>query len=806
MLKINETLLQFLFVSPQLPQDDLLGIFKKLKYRMFPGEENFKLFLMAQSSDVQFEKAELIIHRLCYESNFPPTFYAIKDVISVEEIQNTKYSGFDSFVPRDHFIHIVNLYILGLYLFFYSSEFRNSIISETRYQRNSKSFAQHRLDAYKDFISEWKYFCLYHDVGYTQEFFGNEIRVTSTNDILSRLLENKDFMHSFKKDQIISQNSFFGSLEILSRLYTWEAVKQLSVRPCSGNNKLFKFFKKELIISSTGDIVDFDKDCAPFLKNMKKLEKVFSNQCLKPLLPIIGENNIAIVGINRQNGEVSFLSLCENTKRKNKKQRKLFYLSTISDDLESIGVISNPYLLLFDDFVSDKYELVYLYDYIVSSEYYTSTVYNANYISEAYSFLEERSFDEKFYGISTEEQMLDFSFEIYLYIYGFIKKYAYLFDGNTSDLKILKEDYFLNIEPFEDAQCEAISDKLSPYIQKVLFKEYTDLLQSICLGMIEKECKPKIKTLEIKDINAGIKKYAKSYKKSLEDFLKDDVATLLIKEKSVQEANLQMLKTSTFLVVFISEYIALNYSIRESIDSSEVYGFDYLNRKVISGNTLSKIILPDEIGGLRVSSSDFMKTYIKDLTSNNKKMSVSTYRSVLDHGFESAKYARSIFQVLQATIKYSKVDTRRENMINILFSISEKGRKQESLKHYLDDYNHIFSNVIFTIMVHNINSTVFKDEAFRDILITLEDSPFTYFSLMCDGIQQWNRPQGLSHSYTDIHPYLKASEEYDIRVVNNRIYLHESNNKNMQARLGKCIDDLHILKNIKSLLDRVYSE
>lgn len=806
MLKINETLLQSLFVSPQLSRDDLLGIFKKLKYRMFPGEENFRLFLTAQSSDVQFEKAELIIHRLCYESNFPPTFYAIKDIISVEEIQNTKYSGFDSFVPRDHFVHIVNLYIMGLYLFFYDSEFRNSILSENRYQRNSKSFAQHRLDAYKDFISEWKYFCLYHDVGYTQEFFGNELRVTSTNDILSRLLENKDFMHSFKKDQIITQNSFFGSLEILSRLYTWEAVKQLSVRQCSGNNKLFKFFKKEIIISSTGAIIDFDKECAPLLKNMKKLEKIFSNQCLKPLLPIIGENNIAIVGINRQNGAVSFLSLCENTKRKNKKQRKLFYLPSISDDLDSIGVISNPYLLLFDDFVSDKYELVYLYDYIVSSEYYTSTVYNANYVSEAYSFLEENSFGEKFYGISSEEQMLDFSFEVYLFIYGFIKKYVNLFDGNTSDLTILKEDFFQNINPFEDAQCENISNQVSPYIQKLLFKEYADKLQSTCLRMIEEKCKPKIKTLEIKDLNAGIKKYVKSYKKSLEAFINDDVAKLLIKQKGVQEANLQMLQISTFLVVFISEYIALNYSIRESIDSSEVYGFDYINRQVISGNTLNRIKLPYEIGGVRVSPSDFMKTYIKDLTSDNKKKSVNTYRSVLDHGFESAKYARSVFQVLQATIKCSKTDAKRENMINILFSISERGKKSESRKHYLDDYNHIFSNVIYTIMVHNINSKVFKDEAFKDILITLEDSPFTYFSLMCDGIQQWNRPQGLSHSYTDIHPYLKASEEYDIRVVNNRIYLYESSNKNMQARLGKCIDDLNILKNIKSLLDRAYSE
>ena len=127
MIRINATLLEKLFADPNPQQEnpEVLDIYHKLFYRMFPGKNSFIEFLQVQNYDKQYMLAEEIIHRLCYTSNFPPSFFAIKDVISVENYQKETVNATDPYVPRDHFIHLVNLYLLGIYIFFYNPQFYN---------------------------------------------------------------------------------------------------------------------------------------------------------------------------------------------------------------------------------------------------------------------------------------------------------------------------------------------------------------------------------------------------------------------------------------------------------------------------------------------------------------------------------------------------------------------------------------------------------------------------------------------------------------------------------------------------------
>ena len=75
---------------------------------------------------------------------------------------------------------------------------------------------------------------------------------------------------------------------------------------------------------------------------------------------------------------------------------------------------------------------------------------------------------------------------------------------------------------------------------------------------------------------------------------------------------------------------------------------------------------------------------------------------------------------------------------------------------------------------------------------------------MCDSIQEWNRPQGLSHSFVDIRPYSRASEEYNIVIKNNKIYLCEADDKGKRDKIAKNISALKNLKNISSFLDVGY--
>lgn len=809
MLRIHSTFLEKLFLAPSFQEDDsdVGTMYLKLKNRMFPGEEDYVAFLQAQSSEDQFSRAENIVHRLCYESNFPPTYYSIKDLISIEEDQARKYSGFDGYVPRDHFIHIVNLYLLGLYVFFYDSAFRNQILCENRFQRDDICFMQHRLDAYKDFVSEWKYFCLYHDVGYTQEFFGNELRVKNVKKEVNRLnQDSNDYKNSFGKNQLLFQSAFFGTLEIMSRVFVWEAVKRLSKQCCDGNSKLFKFFRKERISSNENEEISFEEDCATYLKNKYKLEKVYSNQCLKSLLPIIGDANIVVVGIGRDSGEVSFVSLVTSKKEKT---RKLFFLSSLSNDSEIRKYKKYPNLLLFDDFVSDNYEIVYLYDSLGSAKYYTQSVYNSSYVSDAYNYLIDNGFDDQFYGITNTEQFMDFYYKTYLFSYSVMRKYPAMFSASTGSVKVderLKND---KIDPFSGPDKSRITRLVSNEIKTVLAKDYSDQLKTTCIQIITEKCEPKIDKVEYKNLDSTIDLYVSQYSKALSEIQTDEIKKSLIGHKTFKSVNAKLEHLSAFLTLFTSDYVALKYVLSSANKDNmhEIYYYNYEKRAPVFNNAIFDKYMPSSIGRLTCSTSDFMSLYIDNLTKNNIDKNISTYRSKHDHGFESAKYAISVFTLLQNSIKQRKAsDVKQKCMIDTLFSISVTGDNDNGIKHYVDNYEHVFRNVVYAITIHNVFPATFVEEKNRKMITTIEETPFAYFALMCDSLQNWNRPQGISHSYVDLHPYSYASENYDIIIKKNKIYIYECGDSKQQEKIKKDLEGMKHLKNIKSFIEVGYTE
>ena len=816
MLRIHATLLENLFVSPHLCNEDLKNIFDKLRKRMFPCEETFISFLQAQSVDFQYEMAEEIIHRLCYDSNFPPSFYAIKDIISIEEAQNNKYYEYDSYIPRDHFIHIVNLYLLGLYVFFYQSEIRNRIINENRFQRTSTQYSQYTIDSYKDFISEWKYFCLFHDVGYAQEFFGNELKVVNAKEDFDYLIKsNNDFKQSFSKDQIIYHNAFFGAIEILSRQIMWIAIKEISCQKCDSNFKLFdQIMGKGIKVTNSNKTV-FDEDFYAPLCKMKKIEKIFSNQCLKPLLPIIGEENVAVVGISRQSGAVSFVSMNffdkkagDNSKQNSGYSRQLIYVDEKQPDTELERIIINPYILLFDDFVSDKYELFYLYDEEKSDEYVkTHLLVDYSNLESAYLFFKDIGFDKTIYGISSEDQMQNAYFHIYMMIMKSIRNHSELlpdehgklFGINTLNKKVdLKENI-----------------KIREGIQNALYTEYSDRVRKNIIELLtalsDEQLKEDARNIISSQDNIGVEGIAKSYIELLESYLVNDIKKSLLERDAIYNAKERIRHKTDLVNTYVYEYLSLRTMLFDSSynDKSEntlaFYYFDYANRKSIDEYRLLNRFIPKEKGLLKnCDVYDFVNGYMSKLTKDNEKAFSEDpseknkfkgdYRSTLDHGFESAKYASSVFSVLQSLLQNVKDDEKESEMIDILFSISPNGNRNERIKHYVDDYQHIFSNVIYAIITHN----VYPENSPIPFLVSIEDTPFAFFALLCDSIQEWNRPQGLSHSLVDIHPYSRASEEFNVVIKNNKILLCEMDGKKEDLR--KRISNMKNLKNISSFL------
>lgn len=815
MHKINSTLLEKLFISPAPLSGDknVLEIYNRLKSRMFPGEESFIAFLKAQNTDSQFQTAEIIIHRLCFESNYPPSFFAIKDIITLEECQKEKISEYDSYIPRDHFLHIVNLYLLGIYIFFYNSEFHNRIIRNNRFQRSIVYCGQYRIDSYKDFISEWKYFCLFHDIGYVPELFANELLFSDPSSIREKLLSgSNDFCDSLYEDQLTRQTAFFGSIEVLSRVLAWNFIKSSSRISCNIENKLFSHFKKNVYSSSSGGkMISFEKECKSSLSNLVILDRIYSNACLKPLLPVIGDKYIALVGIDRITGEIAFVSLAKDN------QRELYYSKSFCDHKQYSQYIEKPSLLLFDDFAPSDYEFVYLCNIQGSDNNFSlSDLYPSSLIVKATEYYKNKGYETILASVTNEEQLMQFYYDLYNDLYQMYRDCRPFVPSNkeSTESEIIGLLYNSNFSEWEKLSPDdqknlrlVWGEKLGSPIKQFVLQDYSKKLDDICEKALNNKCKPNLGTTGYNDLSDKIDSYLKLYAENIIN-LNNHPSRKKVFITQIVESEAGKLETKEALLNLYAQGFYMLYHIFSSVISNVgMYRFDYTERK----SEVDMSLIQNQIDRKNISVEELMETYIHNLTKENdkyikeykeaqtiskKRSALSNYRSRCDHGFESVKYASSMFSLLQSAIK--KVNGKeQETIIDILFSLSNNYKREDNISHYVSDYKHIFQNVIYAIMIHNIWPSVLK----KNLDTTIESEPFTYFALMCDSLQQWNRPQGLSHSLTEFKPYKAASEEYDIVVKDNQILLYEANTTEMQERLNKSIKNMNdYLKNIEALI------
>lgn len=834
MHKINSTLLEKLFLSPEPLSGNqvVLDIYNRLRTRMFPGEDDFVAYLSAQSSDIQFEKAEMIVHRLCFESNFPPPFFAVKDIICVEEFQKRFVNEYDAYVPRDHFLHIVNLYLLGLYVFFYNTEFHSRIINENRFQRTIVHSGQFVIDCYKDFISEWKYFCLYHDIGYVQELFSNELIISNPEEAYKQLLnETNDFCDSINKDQIAFQNAFFGSIEVMSRIISWHFIINNSKSYSSENNNLFRYFRNACILSAPNqsETIDFDRDCESILNGMALLERVYSNHCLKPLITIAGESNLAVVGLDKTSGEVLFLSFVKDS------TRFLYYVAELASRDSFSKYISEPSLILFDDFSPEGIELQYLCDVKkATKDFPLSKLYNKQYIASIIKYFQNNDFDLKFSSVSNEKQLLDFFFDVYIHLFNFLKKYKALIPSNkkktNSDIalfKCLNQKFELNTEHSETSQDDEDAQngelrfkwkaQLSKAILTIVLNQGSSKMEELCRKKINDACNVKVDSVRFNEVNSYAHQYVEQYFEKIKSIAEDADKKKQISSSVTFSLKNEIRQREAIINLFSAGY---NHLLNIFIRSDIKYSYDFASRQSTYDINYIQACMPSKIGGKQIQISDFMRVYLERLTKDNdqvkkdiikrssavdKRKNQGKYRSLCDHGFESAKYAGSVFNMLQNSIKKA-ISNEEKCLINILFSapsISEPDDKRTFIvDHYIEDYKHIIKNVIYSIIIHNVYPSAFIQKDGIRLLTAIEETPFAYLALLCDSLQLWNRPQGLSHSLADIRPYKAASEEYDIIIRNNKILLFESNGEEMQQRLDSSINNLSFLKNSKAFVKK----
>lgn len=761
MLKVNNTLLEKLFLcpNPQPQRKDVKYIYNLLFERMFPHHEDFTEFLSAQSIDKQYEVSQQIMQRLCYYANFPPSYYALTDVISVESFQEKNIRETDRHIPRDHFIHLVYLYLLGIYIFFYNAEFYNALISLNRFERKGVSPEVPSLGAVKDFLSEWKYFCIYHDVGYPSEILGNKEQFNQQHrnkvNLIKELKATQlEFKGSLGKGMILKQQAYFGSIEVIAKLLFAQLVTDNSHEKIDSNHKFFRIFKEEHLYISNDKGRDFQfGDIDEKLYSGVVLEKVYSNKCLKILAPIIGINRIAVIGIEKKHGTVCFLSYDENN------VRRFVFTEFIKNNDEFIAILNDPQIMLFDDYTSENFDFIYVLR--TSKDGFANiSVVEEKYFRKLYSIIKSE-FENRYRSVSRESQFLDFSFLIYQW---FLERIRNSFDGtNLSDF-VEKQFSQINSGNVNNNDI-LIQYERSKKIRSIIFSDahkYEDLMvrksKEIFSGFVEKKMG---KIGKYSDLDDLIEESIKRYKRATFSVVNSKRTLQQLEYELRHEVENEIEGEIDTLQLFSQVFLC----IRELLETKEtVFSYDYIS------NFIDIPIFLDEEIKVKIKEKMGFSGINKVIDEYELKHGIT-----VDHGVASACYAASVFDCYRTALKRN-ADNEKGLLLSVLLDIPDS--IESSKVRYIDNYDHVFCNVLFAIFVHNLYPDHFatgsKGKQYRAHI----SDPFTYLGLLCDTLQTWNRPKSLQKSMLGYKSVPNVSEDYNIIVDEDRILISDHGNQN----------------------------
>lgn len=778
-MQINKTLLTKLFLdpSPQPKDKEVIIYYTELYNRMFPNPDDYIEFLGAQGIDRQYESAERIVHRLCYHANFPPSYYALLDIICVENCQKKKTQDSDTYIPRDHFIHIVYLYLLGIYMFFYNSEFFSKIIYENRFERNGLSVGNAKRDCIKDFISEWKYFCLYHDIGYSAEILGNTEKFPKSKRARFQAELRRSpggYKASLGKNAILKQHAFFGTLEVISKILFIKLVISNSTEKIFPEHKIYRNFRnRKLILRGTDTSkprdIKFEEIPETYLTGLQ-LEKIYSNHCLKKLLPIVNSNDISIIGLDKNYGYVGFITYVEN------ETRFFVYLSEVEMNDELRHLLKSPEIVLFDDYVSNAYEFIYVLRNPDIEEHISSVV-NIDYFHTVYAQAESL-FENDYKGIADEAHFVDFSYTVYHWLFSKIRSRL----DNSNLEKYLEQQKFSFSESDNPEELRNLLER------NRLVYEILKSLNEYHVTMLHKTNELLREQIESKLMKAD---NVISSDKMISDFINQYFGILsdIAKAKSIKAAfssaiKMEMLSQIESEVDLLQLFSEVYVRLKCTLDKSDV-GFEY---NYATGDTRVPQFLNDCI-----QSKIREKMSMSNLETVQNEYTLK-HGNTVDHGILSAEYAAGVFSCYRNALMTAN-NVQEKILLSILLDIPNEIEK--SRVRYIDNYDHVFTNVLFAVFVHNLYPDSFEKKSKGGAYRTKMSDPFTYLALLCDALQQWNRPRAIHPALFENRPLGGVSEEYNVDTKDNHIFISDKDidyGRGLIATLGS------YMANIKAYL------
>lgn len=740
---IRVTLLENLFLNPN-PKFQA-KLFLQYYDRIFPDNTLYIDFLKTTSEEERTDLAKRIIDRINFDSNFsiPEVFFENLLDLETKELS----VGENQFVAQDHFVHIVNLYLLGIYLFFYHKVFHKQLYSFFRSKR-LVSDEYESQSTIKNFIICWKYFCITHDLGYIFEALVDKEGKLSSNDYKSffkNLEKTTDYIAYILSLKIFSKIIFCNIMISNSTQKFQELIDLISLK-----NHL-EYSEFHYLNSSSSEVrLDEVLQKVKKYKSYIKLAHIYGYEGLKYLLPAIDVNDIVVV-IYNDNDEPIIINFQEGQHRSciyKHRECATFTLEQLNNSLKMGS----------QEFPLENHRC----------EYYANNI------------------KAKFKASLCCSEIKNYEKDLNIICKNIQEKFGFEFSTITSETSIANLIFYIYKEL---STLYNVGDNFSAYLNK----------------WVDSSAKNEMATKIIKEqIKETMGKYVDSIGYIKLEVEPEDGFIALIRDELLSKVNKKIESSSFKGKIEKQATSALNENSKFEASFAKIIRIihndleTFLNTQ--EEKRLNKKIIDDD---LRVTYKFYDDSYLSDITKNFfdvylvtelKKLNVygktlkncNDYRpghSKFDHGLISANVILEMFLKYTSIITGIEGDDSPDGLKLVLYAYSIDSNSYNEM--LVQKYKTIINDIIYSIMIHNLYPETFNGLFNKNFKHKLQDNPFAYFCMFCDSLQVWDRPQKVNQARRSLKDVRFYGDSFDIILENDMDITIKCNSKDLESSAKK---------------------
>jgi len=738
---ITETLLQSLFINPK-PIAHFKEIYRNLENRIFPDKEQIKIFLQIDDNSERIHLSKKIIKRMCFDSNYPPPSKLLLNLIDAEEDSANKAMN-KSYIPQDHFVHALNLYLLGIYVYFYHPTLNKSLTNYFCNTREKERVKNKNLTSTKDFLSCWKYFCLFHDLCYP-------IEIMYKKDIKPQEVHFKNYLSKFNFIPDMLYREFLA--EIVAKLYVTSQLTE------DHNNKkasdLFKNLNYSFIHIPDGQ-PSYPED---EYKDFTGVDKLFVFDHFKIMLNFVPEDHVLLtVLLNVATGTPIGFMECDAKGGNRKFFKRDQFCEMSKDQLE--------YMLTDDDHqFGSQYRIMYFINKIDSNTVMSEMLDSCDITMDKWPIVKEiigkeeekkcRDYDHiSFLRIENSQGFGRYLFQIYE-IVG--EKFGEIFHSTKKELYFIPPRYRSAFSVYPENVKRIYGKYMNNEFAKTLADSIAEHFKGSIKGGVVSDIAKKIHKIDDeKEIsNTLYEELKKRFEENgiLDSILKktsnkasNDMSNYLISEIEGTNALTDVFSNIAKKLKLTSNYP--NYVNESDVDTKSF--FNFLNGKQEISDIV-KLINENIIEKTSLSLFDLITKY------ENTNIRY-------DHGLCSCLY-----YLFCNTISFDVINNELSDASKLKFLVWDADRSSHKTK-LIEKYKFIVRQTAYSILCHNIHSDHFRKSFNYDWNIKKNDT-FAYFCSLMDSLQMWDRQKYVKHSELSWHPDFSYSN-YNIYVKDDQLVI-----------------------------------